>query len=439
MHIGNADAGAERRTNRLFRDDRLGARDLGLRDVPLGARPIDFLLRDCAVLAQALQTGEAGLRRRRLRLLRLQTRLLDGPVAHDEDGPRVDNAAGNERHVVHRSGELRAQRDRTQRQDGSDRRGRRTVQLLPSDGGGDGLDWLRLMAGRHCGGTCCCGLPCGEGQGDDQYDRDQNRRCPSALSENASTHIQRPPGRCYVWWLAVSADCRLTALEFDTRRAVTAVSAGVRRAPGKYRMLEQRVDNTNCSGRLDSVCWEQMLQYGCSQACETAIPFYRGSGGHRRHERGRSRTADVWGDLRTPWDHGRPVRDPAHAAGGASDWPRPGRGGQRLRSSRARRHADDRPPRATGTRPPHARQRGPALLPRDHHERRSEIVGSYRSGDRRRGAPAYAVPQRGAAPATRPPDGNPRRLSKVVARNNACCAHVLAASLVVPIFTVFGG
>ena len=63
------------------------------------------------MLAQALQTGEAGLRQRRLRLLRLQIRLLDGHVEHDEDGPRVYNTARNERHVVHCPGELRAQRD----------------------------------------------------------------------------------------------------------------------------------------------------------------------------------------------------------------------------------------------------------------------------------------------------------------------------------------
>src|SRR5438876_4340640 len=73
----------------------------------------------------------------------------------------------------------------------------------------------------------------------------------------------------------------------------------IRRAPGKCRMVEERVDNTKLfrgvasvteAARLDSACWEQMLQYGCSKPCETASCQYRGSGGHRRDERGRSRT-----------------------------------------------------------------------------------------------------------------------------------------------------
>ena len=106
VHIGDADARTERRADRLLGDNRVGAGDLRLRDIALGASALDFLLRRAAGPAQPLDAGEARLREGGLRLLPAEVRLLDGDVERHEHRARIHDAAGNQPDLADGAGQL---------------------------------------------------------------------------------------------------------------------------------------------------------------------------------------------------------------------------------------------------------------------------------------------------------------------------------------------
>ena len=186
MHVGDPDPGPERGADRLFRDHRPGTLDLRERDLACSTCLVNLFLRRGLCFAQALGPCEGRLCQVRLRLLRLELRLLHGDVQRDEHGAGLHDLPGGERHLTHRARELVAQGDRSQRQDRSDRGRRGAILPLPGDRAGYGLHGLGLPAGRGIGapdGGALPGHQAATGHGKCQQEHSRSGPATIALHE----------------------------------------------------------------------------------------------------------------------------------------------------------------------------------------------------------------------------------------------------------------
>src|SRR5918992_4796750 len=124
MNVRDADAGAERRADRLSGDDRLCPSDLRQRYVSLRASAVERRLCFGAFIEQALNATKYCFRERGLRLLSLQLGLLDRHIERHQHRAGPDDLPRREIDVAYRARQLVAQLDGAQREDRSDRGGR---------------------------------------------------------------------------------------------------------------------------------------------------------------------------------------------------------------------------------------------------------------------------------------------------------------------------
>src|SRR5690606_11012302 len=195
MHIGDADAGAERRANRLALDDRLDALDLRKRDIALGACAVELHVRRRTLAVHALHAFVLCLSKQRLRLERFQIGLLDRDIERDEHRAGLDDLARLERHVTHGSGQFVAHRNGARRDDRADRSRLATIFALGSDRDRDRLDGLGLIR-RRLGHVLERGLLPGSerGAGHDHRGNECNRS-----NVTTTNHANRLP--LFLQWL----------------------------------------------------------------------------------------------------------------------------------------------------------------------------------------------------------------------------------------------
>ena len=150
VHVGHADARAERRADRLARDDRPWcARSAPARRRARRARGRLPSADAAPVCSRAASRVEHASRRAR-----------PAPPAPSSSASSTETSSatstvpasticpGARRDLADRAGDLVAQRDRAQREDGADRRRRAAVLALAGDGDGDRLHRLGLVARR---------------------------------------------------------------------------------------------------------------------------------------------------------------------------------------------------------------------------------------------------------------------------------------------------
>jgi hypothetical protein len=106
MHVGEADAGAERRANRLALDDGLDACHLGAGDVALRDGLIQLHLRDGALFDHPTNTVEVYIGEVRLGIQRSEIGFLDRNVQRYQHRTRLDDSARLQCDLAHRARNL---------------------------------------------------------------------------------------------------------------------------------------------------------------------------------------------------------------------------------------------------------------------------------------------------------------------------------------------